>query len=1103
MKIERTGNQDVFAPPVSYSQERLWFLDQLEPGAAIYNIPYISTVKGSIHRSAFNKAVNRLIARHESLRTCFMEAAGKPKQAIYAELSVEVDWEDLSRLDARSAAEKLQTICTQVTSTPFDLSKAPLFRVMLVATARETTIITTIHHIVADGWSIGVFQRELAALYQEELGGRPASLPELRIQYADYAVWQREKLEGQGLDRLKQYWIKQLDDATTLLEIPCDYPRPLKQTFNGHIHEFEIPANLTASIREITIDRETTLFMTLVSAFAVLLYRLTGHKDVLLGTPIAGRKGADVENLIGLFVNTLVLRARMEGNQRFVDLLSEVKNTTIEAFEHQDMPFEKLVLELNPKRDLSHGPLIQVLFSLQNLPTLEGLMAGAAESPVGASQSLDGHTGTAKFDFALFISEVGDKLLCSVEYNTDLFSAGTIQDISGYFLSLLYAISKDPEANISSYPLLSVKQRQRCLENSRGKDLPYSDTKGCHHLFEDQCMVSPEAIAISHTSNGVTRRMTYAELNAYANKLARYLASRGVKVGDNVCLCIPRSINQIAAVLAILKAGAAYVPLDQENPLERLRYILSDVSAPLALISRDTRVNLEGSVDLVVLEDHAEEIDQQSPENLNNPFSPEAPQYIIHTSGSTGRPKGVVMPHRALVNLVEWQNRESDCPPGSVTLQFSSLNFDVASQEIFSTFSSGGCLQVIDENIRREGPRHLEYLNDHRVRRIFLAPVALEQLANAAVDMDVKLEEMREVIAAGDKLQITDNVRSFFERYPRVRLSNQYGPTETHIVSGHNLEEPPSQWPVHPPIGIPVDNVQLYVLDENFEPTPPRVAGELYIGGAAVAHGYINLPEDSNKRFINDPFQEGRLYRTGDVCRYNAQGAVEFIGRADQQIKLRGFRIEPGEIEVVLKRYDGVKDAVVIKRKSKQGDDQLAAYLVVDQSAGFDKANLRHFLGDRLPAYMIPTHFIPMEGFPLTGSGKIARLKLPDPDDTESARDRESTYVAPRTSVEQFLVDCWNDLLQVDKISINDNFFDLGGHSLTATQLVSRIRDQFGLEMPLFRIFERPTIELLALEIIQRQASQEEESELEAMLSELEALSEKDSEELLSGAGDD
>src|SRR5436853_534491 len=529
MKIERTGNQDVFAPPVSYSQERLWFLDQLEPGAAIYNIPYISTVKGSIHRSAFNKAVNRLIARHESLRTCFMEAAGKPKQAIYAELSVEVDWEDLSRLDARSAAEKLQTICTQVTSTPFDLSKAPLFRVMLVATARETTIITTIHHIVADGWSIGVFQRELAALYQEELGGRPASLPELRIQYADYAVWQREKLEGQGLDRLKQYWIKQLDDATTLLEIPCDYPRPLKQTFNGHIHEFEIPANLTASIREITIDRETTLFMTLVSAFAVLLYRLTGHKDVLLGTPIAGRKGADVENLIGLFVNTLVLRARMEGNQRFVDLLSEVKNTTIEAFEHQDMPFEKLVLELNPKRDLSHGPLIQVLFSLQNLPTLEGLMAGAAESPVGASQSLDGHTGTAKFDFALFISEVGDKLLCSVEYNTDLFSAGTIQDISGYFLSLLFAISKDPEANISSYPLLSVKQRQRCLENSRGKDLPYSNTKGCHHLFEEQCQVSPEAIAISHTSNGVTRRMTYAELNANANKLARYLASRGGK----------------------------------------------------------------------------------------------------------------------------------------------------------------------------------------------------------------------------------------------------------------------------------------------------------------------------------------------------------------------------------------------------------------------------------------------------------------------------------------------------------------------------------------------------------------------------------------------
>jgi amino acid adenylation domain-containing protein len=1106
MKIERTRNQDVFAPPVSYSQERLWFLDQFEPDTAVYNIPYIATVKGSIHRGAFNKAVNRLVARHESLRTCFIESGGKPQQAIHAELSVEVDFEDLSRLDARAVAEKLQAICTEVTSTPFDLGKAPLFRIMLVASARETTIITTIHHIISDGWSIGVFQRELSALYQEELGGRPASLPELRIQYADYAVWQRENLEGEGLTRLKQYWRQQLDGAPVVLEIPGDYQRPLKQTFNGDVHMFDLAPEVAAEIKALTGRQETTLFMTLFSAFAVLLYRLTGQKDILVGTPIAGRKGAEVENLIGLFVNTLVLRARVEPELSFVQLLSDVKRMTVEAFDNQDMPFEKLVLELNPKRDLSHSPLIQVLFSLQNIPPLQELMTGGAtETGVGMSQSLDGHTGTAKFDFALFVSEVGDKLQCSIEFNTDLFAAATIKDISGYFVALVSALTKDPSASVSSHPLMSAEERGRCLDKSRGKDRGYSETAGCHHLFESQCRNSPDASAISHASGKAGGPMTYAELNAYANRIARYLAARGVRPGHNVGICMPRSVHQIAALLGIVKAGAAYVPLDPEYPLERLRFILSDISAPLLLTSRDTRLSLDESANAVVMEDVAGEIDGQSPDNPDTAFSPEMPLYVIHTSGSTGRPKGVVMPHRSIVNLIEWQARASDVSPDAVTLQYASLNFDVASQEIFSTLTSGGCLQLIDENVRRDSPRMLDFLKRKGIGRLFLPPVALEQLANAAGGKDVALEKLREVIVAGDKLQITDNVRGFFEKLPQARLINHYGPTESHVVSAHTLEGPAAQWPVHPPIGKPIDNVQLYVLDENLEPTPPKVAGELYIGGVAVALGYLNLPEESGKRFIRDPFQPGGglLYRTGDVCRYDNDGVLAFLGRADQQIKLRGFRIEPGEVEVVLKRHDGIKDAVVVKRQSKLGDDQLAAYLVVEENAVFDKAELRSYLGDKLPAYMIPTHLVQLDSFPLTGSGKIDRLKLPEPAERESARDAESTYVAPRTPVEQFLADSWCDLLQIKKVSIRDNFFELGGHSLSATQLVSRIRDQFGIELPLHRVFERPTIELLALEIIQRQAAQEEQSELEALLRELESLSEEDSEELLSEAGDD
>lgn len=1105
MKVDRTGSQDVFALPASYAQERLWFLDQLEPETAIYNIPFIATVKGSIHRPAFNRAVNRLIARHESLRTCFIESAGKPRQAIHGQLSVEVDWEDLGRLDGPPCADRLQAICTEVTSTPFDLGKAPLFRIMLVGTPRETTIITTIHHIVADGWSIGVFQRELSALYQEELGGRPAVLPDLRIQYADYAVWQRENLEGEGLSRLKEYWCEHLEGATTVLEIPGDYQRPLKQTFNGAVHMFDLVPELTARIRALASREDATLFMTLFSVFAALLYRLIGQKDLLVGTPIAGRKGADVENLIGLFVNTLVLRARVEPDQSFMASLAAVKQMTLDAFEHQDMPFEKLVLELNPKRDLSHSPLIQVLFSLQNIPPLQELLMGGTETEVGMSQSLDGHTGTAKFDFALFVSEVGDKLQCSIEFNTDLFSAATITDISDYFVTLLNGITEDPRASIASYPLMPLSKRQRCLERSRGRAHAYSEAMGCHHLFERQCQTSPDAIAIAHPSERGGEQMTYAELNAYANRIARHLAARGIRASDTVGICMPRTIHQIAALLAIVKAGAAYVPLDPEYPLERLRFILGDVNARVLITSADTRVSLDGCVEVIVLEHATAEIAQQRSDNLDTAYAPDMPLYILHTSGSTGRPKGVVMPHRSIVNLLEWQARASGAPLGAVTVQYASLSFDVATQEIFATLTSGGCLHVIDEHVRRDAARLVTFLKRHRVWRMFVPPVTLEQLANAASSQDLELEDLREVIVAGDRLQVTDNVRRLFDKSPGARLVNHYGPTESHVVSAYTLEGDASQWPAHPAIGKPIDNVQLYVLDENLELTPPKVAGELYIGGVAVALGYCNRPEETSKRFVGEPLASGfgRLYRTGDVCRYDDEGVLSFIGRADQQIKLRGFRIEPGEVEVVLKGHDHINDAVVVKRQSRRGDDELAAYLVVGESASVDKAELRSYLADKLPAYMIPTHFVPLDSLPLTGSGKIDRLKLPDPADVETRPDREPTYIAPRTEVEQFLSDCWCDLLQLDQVSIRDNFFDLGGHSLTATQLVSRIRDQFGVELPLYSVFERPTIELLALEIIQRQASLEEASDLEALLSELESLSEQDSEALLIRSADD
>jgi amino acid adenylation domain-containing protein len=1098
MKIERASHRDVFTPPISYAQERMWFLEQLEPGTPLYNIPYLATLKGQIHRGAFNRAVNRLIARHESLRTYFLETGGKARQAIYAELSVEVDREDLRGLDARAYADRLQALCSEVSKTPFQLGKAPLFRILLAEAAHETTIITAIHHIIADGWSLGIFQRDLSALYAEELGGRPAALPELRIQYADYAVWQRDHLEGDGLDTLRRYWLRQLDDANTIIDLPTDHPRPLKQTFSGDVHLFEIAPQLTADVKALGARHDATLFMTLFSAFAVLLSRITGQHDLLVGTPIAGRKRGDVEHVIGLFVNTLVLRARIDPQRSFAQLLSEVRTMTVDAFEHQDLPFEKLVLELNPRRDLSHSPLIQVLFTVQNIPPLQAVLAAEPDAAASA-QHLDGHTGTAKFDLALFVSEVRDKLQCSIEFNTDLFEAATMRDLGAYFVTLLGGITRAPDAAIASYPLLDPVQRQRCLDLARGPRHAAPDVSGCHRLFERQCRQSPAAIAVSHASDRATEQLTYAELDASANRLARYLVARGVRPGDRVGICMSRSVRQIAAVLAVVKAGAAYVPLDPEYPVERLRLMLDDARARLVLSSTDTRVNLTGVVETVVVERDAARIDDQRSDDLDVAGSPEDPLYLIYTSGSTGRPKGVVMPHRPILNLVAWQARGSRLPPAAVTLQYASLNFDVASQEIFSTLTSGGCLKLLDEHVRRDSPRLLALLHRERVSRVFLPPVALEQLASAAATKHVALDELREVIVAGDRLQITDSVRAWFAQLPHARLINQYGPTETHVVSAYTLAGAPATWPIHPPIGRPIDNVQLHVLDDRLAPVPPKVAGELYLGGSALALGYLGLPEDTRSRFIDDPFEDGgRLYRTGDVCRYRGDGELEFIGRADHQIKLRGFRIEPGEIEVALKRHAGVDDAVVVKRRSRLGDDQLVAYLATAETGALERADLRAYLAATLPAYMIPAHFVCLTSMPLTPSGKIDRRKLPEPIELASGRDRAPSYVAPRTSVEQFLAGCWSDVLQVDKVSVHDNFFELGGHSLSATQLVSRIRDQFALELPLYRVFERPTLELLALEIIQRQASREELSDVESLLSELESLSEEDSQDLLS-----
>ncbi len=1090
MRTEPSVDAEIFALPASYAQERLWFLDRFDPGTALYNVPWISTVPGPLDRNAFNRAVNRLVARHEALRTCFVEEGGQPRQIIRPAVTVEVGFQELGNLDRAASQARLQEICSEVTSAPFDLGQAPLFRLELVASPGETTIIATIHHIVADGWSIGIFQNELTALYQEELGRGSAALPELRLQYADFAVWQRRELDGQRLDGLRAFWRQCLQDATTLLELPTDHPRPVRQTFVGDVHTFDLDDELARATRALAGQRDSTLFMTLLSAFVVLLYRLTRQDDLLVGTPIAGRKDSDVAHVIGLFVNTLVLRATVRPEMSFDELLADVRAMTLEVFEHQDMPFEKLVHDLNPKRDLSHSPLIQVLFSLQNIPTLEQARSGGAGRGASLSQQLNAHTATAKFDFALFVSEAADGLGCAIEFNTDLFGKATIERFAGYYVTLLSGIVEDPARPIGGYPLMAEDERQRCLRTAAGPDAEYPQA-GCHELFEAQCDRSPDAPAIVDGS----ATLTYAELNGYANRIARFLLARGVRAGDRVGILLPRGVDQIATTLAVVKAGAAYLPLDPGSPPERLRAILADAGVAVVVSDQDV------PQPALSLDRQAREIGEQSPANLGVAFSAEQPLYVLYTSGSTGRPKGVVMPHRPIVNLIEWHQRALGVPEGTTTAQFAPLHFDVASQEIFATLTSGGCLAVVDEESRRDGRRLLRLLAELRVGRLFAPPVALEQLAGAAVAESEALPRLRHVIVAGDRLRVTDGVRAFFEQNPNARLVNQYGPTETHVVSSHILQGRAKDWPLHPPIGTPIANCRLYVLDDELRPVPPSVTGELYIGGVPVSLGYLGLSEETRARFLADPFRNGeRVYRSGDLCRYDDDGVLHFLERADQQIKLRGFRIEPGEVEVTLERHPGVAAAVVVKRRTGSGDGELVGYVLAADGALLDRTDLRAFLAERLPSYMVPARLVQVEAFPMTSSGKVDRLRLPDPADGEAVARRDA-QVAPRTPVEAFLARVWSDLLKLDDISLHDDFFELGGHSLTATQLVSRIRDEFGVELAIRRIFERSRLDLLALEVLQCRLDSEAEANIDLLLSEVESLSDEDLDGLLPGDG--
>ncbi|MET0646544.1 MAG: amino acid adenylation domain-containing protein [Pyrinomonadaceae bacterium] len=1032
------------APPLSFAQQRLWFLDQLVPNGSFYNIPSPVRLRGRLAVTALEQSLNEIVRRHEVLRTTFPSADGQPVQAVAAPRPLTLSIIDLRRLpEALEAAGHLAAAEAQ---RPFNLSEGGPLRANLLRLGEEDyVVLLTMHHIAADGWSMSVLMREVAALYETYAAGRPSPLDALPLQYGDYAVWQRGRLRGERLEAQLAYWRRSLEGAPPVLELPSDRPRPALQSHRGGETQVVLPLALYEALKAVSLEHGVTLFMTALAAFKVLLARYAGQEDVVVGTSIAGRTREELEGLIGFFVNTLVLRTDLSGDPPFTELLGRVREVTLGAYEHQDLPFERLVEELQPERDLRRQPLFQVMAVGQNTP------AGALEMPGLTLGMLPGGWVTAKFDLTLQTVETGRGLLVSLEYSADLFEEETIRRMLGHYRRLLECVAADPQRRLSDLELLTDGEREQVVRrwNDTRETWPEASLLD---LFESQAGRTPDAPAVEFED----RQLSYRELSERADRVAHRLRELGVAADSRVGVCVERGLQTAVAVLGVLKAGGAYVPLDPAYPTDRLAFMLKDSGCTVMLTGGQQPAGLTetGARVLSLDEDwhHLPDVDER---HAHAPVHPDSLAYVIYTSGSTGRPKGVAMQHRALVNLIRWQL--SELPDPARTLQFASLSFDVSFQEMFSTWCAGGTLLLVSDELRRDPHALLSFMSERRVERIFLPFVYLQHLAEAYAEGGPEPESLREIVTAGERLEVTAQIARLCGRV-RCRLHNHYGPTETHAATAHTLSGAPNEWPLLPPVGRPITNAQVYLLDRRLRPVPIGVAGEVYIGGAGVSRGYMERPGLTAERFIPDPFGAeagGRLYRTGDLARHLSSGEIEFLGRADSQVKVRGYRIELGEVEATLRRHPLVLHAAV-GTAGEGASKRLVAYVVPSQKSDPPVAELQRWLREQLPEYMTPADWVVLDELPLTASGKVNRAALPEP--AAPGRDTGRSFLAARTPIEEVISAIWRQVLGAERVGRDDNFFRLGGHSLLATKVVARVREAFGVELPVRALFESPTL---------------------------------------------
>lgn len=1032
---------------LSYAQQRMWFLQQLNPASPAYNLCNAIRVRGQFDAGLLRLALSEIMRRHEALRTAFRLSDGIPQQVINPAEPINLPVIDLSSLPDEEREIEIRHRAAEEASRPFDLAEGPLLRVgLLELSAEDRVVLFTMHHIVSDGWSMDVLIRELTLLYQAFVAGSPSPLGDLPIQYSDFSEWQRDWLQGDVLNGQLDFWKGQLAGIPQSLELPTDRPRSAQESFEGGSHSFVLPERLYQSLKVVCEREDATPFMVLLGTFQTLLSRYSGQTDIVVGSSVANRNRAQIEGLIGFFVNTLVLRADLSANPTFKDLIRQVRDTVLKAYDHQDLPFEKIVDELNPERSRNTNPLFQVGFSLHHVASQTMELPRVTLSPV----KIEGVT--AKFDLSLEMFDSSQGITGLFVYKKALFDASTIARMADHFLILLGGMIEDVRSRVLEARMTSESEREQVIERWNDTRRDYASTSTLQDLFERQARRTPDKVAVEVGH----KRLTFRELDEQANRIANYLRSVGVGPETLVGLCVERSTEMVAGALGIMKAGGAYIPLDPGYPLERLTYILEHARAAVLLTQEHLRAGLPAdSAQVVCLDSDHERIAQQS--SLPPPVERERESlaYVIYTSGSTGKPKGVQIPHQALVNFLCSMQQSPGLREQDVLLAVTPLSFDIAGLEIYLPLIIGAKLVIATQAEAYDSGLLADKLASARATVMQATPATWRMLLESGWQGSKQLC----VLCGGEA--ITEKLAASLLQ-ANASVWNMYGPTETTIWSTiENLDI--ANGPIS--IGRPIANTEIYILDESLNPVPIGVPGELHIGGDGLARGYLDRADLTADKFIPNQFGNSagaRLYKTGDLARYLEDGRIECLGRADYQVKVRGHRIELGDIEAALDQHPLIQACAVTVRKDERGDNRLVAYMVCDKNNPLTITELRDYLKGKLPDYMLPSLFVKLDALPLTPNGKVDRRSLPAPD--ESRPEMKSRFVMPNTLVERELAGMWSEILGVAEVGMRDNFFELGGHSLLLTRLHTRLAKSFNVHLNLRDLFDAPTVtEMIAV----------------------------------------